>query len=247
MKYKMGYLQQENGIIKKKIIIYPMKNDILLSLLSNTEKLNSLVKSDNYVYDTVNIKLTDEITKITGLYNNQEKELEIVNIDNSKYAKCQIPILKKSINGFSIIFNEKNDIYSINLKCYNNDTIIKEFRISANDVAYENKNITGGLMYLTGNEITELSAGDMYLNYNSYNREELKSDCYINIAASKNLGDTLNLEPFGTLQRVEADKKSQEHGYQYQYQAKVKDKTLFNKDDIYISLVLPKYNIMHFA
>ena len=75
-----------------------------------------------------------------------------------------------------------------------------------------------------------------------YDRVLAEGNCYINVELSSNIGNTLEVDSFGTLTYIG---KTSEYGMDtYTYQAKIKDKTIFNKDRIMCSIASKKYNIL---
>ena len=67
-----------------------------LDLVTNTNKLNSLIKGD-YIYQNIYLKVDNDITKIVMNYHNDNKEQEVktVIINNIKYAEIPVGLIVK--------------------------------------------------------------------------------------------------------------------------------------------------------
>ncbi len=228
----------------------------IINLLKNTKKLDTLVQSDGYVYENVYFKLTDDATSAKVTYkDNSEKELEIVTLEGIKYAKCPVAMLKKIDNVYYHAFLQGDGLHInrtykhrgiVTLK--NNDNVVKEMTFWA-DIPEDDNSFTGAYIYMTSDVEEEYNLGGAGWNStsgNTYSRVMAKGNCYVNVEINKNVGNTIELMPFGTLTYVGSNKN--ENGYtDYKYQVEVKDKSFMNKKAVLCKLLLPEQNIMHVA
>lgn len=226
----------------------------IINLLKDTKKLDTLVQSDGYVYENVYFKLTDDATSAMVKYNdNSEKELEIVTLEGIKYAKCPVAMLKKIDNIYYHAFLQGDGLHInktykhrgvVTLK--NNDNIVKEMTFWA-DIPEDDNSFTGAYIYMTSDVEEEYNLGGAGWNStsgNTYSRVMAKGNCYVNVELNKNVGNTIELMPFGTLTYVGSNKN--ENGYtDYKYQVEVKDKSFMNKKAVLCRLLMPEQNIMH--
>ena len=67
-----------------------------LDLVTNTNKLNSLINGD-YIYQNIYLKVDDDITKIVMNYHNDNKEQEVkkVIMNNVRYAEIPVGLIVK--------------------------------------------------------------------------------------------------------------------------------------------------------
>lgn len=232
----------------------------LLNLLLDTSKLDSLVKSDNYIYQNVYLKLDEDITRVVmgyGCYidsNDIKEEAKIVTINNIRYAEIPIAVIQK-VNG---IYNPDiigksgrlGFVGSNNYACINlmKDTeILDNIAICSMPSEVEYCKTNGAYIYLTSDTNEDFMIGGLGTGTsadNLYNRSKANGNCYINVELPIKIGETLELAPFGTLNykgEIQGDY------YKYHYQAKVTDKTLFNKDTIICRIALKDYKVLNMS
>lgn len=224
-----------------------------LDLVTNTNKLNNLVK-DNYIYQNIYLKVDNDITKIVMNYYNDNKEHDVktVIIDNVKYAEIPVGLIVKIDGKYHVssigdglgIF--ANDLRAT-VKLYKDSEIVStnilEFCLP--DGGSNLKTNTVNNIYLTSDTKKEYYLGGASWGTgcgNHYNRVLAEGNCYINVELNKSVGKTLEFEPFGTLNYIGT--KNQNEETLYTYQAKIKDKTIFNKDRVMCSIASKKYNIL---
>lgn len=227
-----------------------------LNLLSNTNKLDSLIQNDNYIYQNVYVKLDNDITHATMQYGNTnvEKQANIVSIDNVRYAEIPLAVFAKIDNvyhpadligdGIGVITPNSQASIKLLANTEEKESFVCELT-RPEWTEDESKQIYGAIIELKSdiNEEYELAgAGWLWTGGIEYDRILAKGDCYINVEIGKSVGETLQLEPFGTLQykgTTELDS-----GKMYQYQAKITNKKLFNQERILCRIALPEYKIV---
>lgn len=241
----------------------------IISLLSNNSKLNSLVKSDNLVYENVYFKLLDNATKVTVTipnfevtgYDNEgmvlgtkdttvEKELEIVTIDNVKYAKCPVGLFIKSNEGYtltgmtmgiSICGITVNGYKYATINMQNDTELVEKFNFSYG--TSEDGPVSHLYLYSKSKDIMQGGHGGGDWQETFYHRPELATldDLYVAFGTDTNVGNSINIEPFGTLTLSNTNNSE----YKYLYEAQIKDKTVLNKE--YTGqIVMSQYNLLHF-
>lgn len=223
----------------------------IISLLSNNSKLNSLVKSDNLVYENVYFKLLDNATKVTvTIPDTLEKELEIVTIDNIKYAKCPVGLFIKTNDGYtltgmtmgiSICGVTADGIKYATINMQNDTELVEKFNFGYG--TSENGPVSHIYLYSKSKDI--MQGGDGAANWQStfYHRPELATldDLYVAFGTDTNVGNSISIEPFGTLTLSNTNNSE----YTYLYEAQIKDKTILNKE--YTGqIVMSQYNLLHF-
>lgn len=223
-----------------------------LDLVTNTNKLNSLIKGD-YIYQNIYLKVDNDITKIVMNYHNDNKEQEVktVIINNVKYAEIPVGLIVKIDGKYHVCASGDGLGWIGN----NQEATVKLFKdnelISTNLLSFtlpeggDNLKTNTAWIYLTSDTKKEYNMGGAGWGTgcgSHYDRVLAEGNCYINVELSSNIGNTLEVDSFGTLTYIG---KTSEYGMDtYTYQAKIKDKTIFNKDRIMCSIASKKYNIL---
>ena len=233
-----------------------MNSSKMLDLLYNTQKLDKLIKSDKYVYQNIYLKVDNEITKAVINYRDQNKSINvnIVTIDNVKYAEIPLAVVTK-INGVYYPANLIGD--GIGVITPNSQASIQLFKdtekIKTTEVLFDLQpsflsKVAGAHVYLTSDTNKKYylgGAGSDTVGGNTYNRVLAEGNCYINVDVGTKVGETLQFEPFGTLTYKGI---TEENGNKsYTYRAKITDKTIFNKDIIISRIALKDYKVLHTA
>lgn len=214
----------------------------VIEMLSNNSKLNSLVQNDNMVYENVYIKLDDNETKASVIVEEKQKDLEIVTIDNNRYAKCSLGLFIKGkdtytltgqITGISVCGITANANHYATIKT-NSRQLILTYLLPEEE--------NGSHLYINSKtkEIKECCEGISYLISSLYDRQELAKcdDLYVTFETSSNAGNSINIVPFGKLDLVKTN------NGKYTYEKQITDKTLFNKD-YKGQIVMPEYNLLY--
>ena len=128
---------------------------------------------------------------------------------------------------------------TINMK--NNTELVEKFNFSYG--TSENGSVSHLYLYSKSKEI--MQGGDGAANWQStfYHRPELATldDLYVAFGTDTNVGNSISIEPFGTLTLSNTNNSE----YTYLYEAQIKDKTVLNKE--YTGqIVLSQYNLLHF-
>ncbi|MCI8470665.1 MAG: hypothetical protein HFJ35_04165 [Clostridia bacterium] len=223
------------------IELNPLKT---IDLILDTQKLNSLIEADNYVYQKVYYKVPDDITKATITYNpyknTKEQEVNIVTINNTRYAEVKLAIAIKIDGIYSHAGLNCDGVGTLTpnswgrIKLYKNSEVIENVildcipsenidKFSTNFASIEIISDTKKDYFIGG-------AGIATVTGNTYNRVLAEGNCYVYAHISTYIGETFELNPFGTLTYKGV---SEENGFKtYTYQKEIKDKTIFNKDRI---------------
>lgn len=214
----------------------------LISLLSSSPTGES-----NDLY----IKLPDEATKATVTYADKTTtDLTIATTSDTNYAICPVPVLKK-INGtyYPAFLN--------NLKANNtltnsgtvdffadDNSSVGSITFSAN---LDTNTFTGALVYIDSTSSDSYDLGKTsgnITNSASYNRIMTNGDCIVHVLLASNIGDSITLEPFGTL--TYAGTTDKHSVYTHDYSLKLSDKKILN-DDILCMFMSSTNNILHVA
>lgn len=238
----MMYISEEGKI--------SLKGSEFLKLLSNTTKLDNLLQADNYIYDIVYFKLDEKASNVSVIYDNgTTKELEIIEIEGNKYAKCPVAIIEKisglyyptclNIEGLS--GNEGT------LKVKNVDNTTDEIpwiiEVWGGDESYFGA-ITNLDSIIDGKNEYYGGEGERLEEHLYIQRSMINGDCYITTNLQTYAGETLKVEPFGTLYYVG---KNNDYGFEnYTYKAVVINKEILN-DRIIARIINPEYNVMNFC
>ena len=209
----------------------------LYTLLNDTNLLKQKVKEDGYVYEYFYIKLPNNVNSATitkGKKGATEEKAEIVTINNEKYIKCYFTIAHLIDNEFYEGFVGGGEISSYNVKFKSNNDIISKARYVV-EIDYYNNNFWSGFDLELQSDIKDKymlgGQGDPGYVQCSYNRKVANGNCYIVFYASKNVGDSVYIKPFGKLDYVGiSNSKDEFHNGKYEYKAKITDKSIFNKD-----------------
>lgn len=225
----------------------------LIKLLDNDSKLDKLLQKDNYIYDNLYFKLSDNATSASVTYGSGEtKNLEIVTLDGVQYAKCPIGIIRKSDNVYYLGYlvcegfgKFGNDTLSGTIEMKNNNDSIEkiEFITELNE---EEENANGATLSVSGSStILSGGAGTWYIAGLWFDRNDIaKSEkCYLQFETSVSVGDSITIEPFGTFSFVK--KENRGSYYDYIYELPVSDKSIFNKS-YKGRILIPEYNILNF-
>ena len=159
-----------------------------LDLVTNTNKLNSLINGD-YIYQNIYLKVDDDITKIVMNYHNDNKEQEVKKVIKDRETVSTTLLSFELPEGGDNLKTNTANIY------LTSDTK-KDYQL-------------GGAGWGTG-------CGE------HYDRVLAEGNCYINVGVNTNIGETLEFEPFGTLNYIGT--KSEYGMMEYIYQAKIEDK-----------------------
>lgn len=214
-------------------------------------KLISLLSSSltgDTVSNNLYVKLPDTATKAVVTYSdNTTANLEIATTSEINYAICPVPVLKKINNVYYPAFLNS-------LKANNTSTNSGSVEFFADDstslgnITFSAKlnpdTFSGALIYIdsssTDSYVLDSVNGDITISA-SYDRVMANGDCTIHVLLSSNIGETINLTPFGTLSYVgQSDKDSV---YTYEYSAKILDETIFN-NNIFCMFTSAENNIL---
>lgn len=231
---------------------FTLNTNKVIELLLNGNKLDSLVENDNMVYENVYFKLANDVTTASIAVEEKEKDLEIVTINNERYAKCSLGLFQKEQNTYTLTgectpisvcgVTAKFKQYAI-LKLKNENNTIKKISLSYG-LPEGGEGEVGGYLEINNKakEIPLQGWGVMHCIDMSYDRQELakSDDLYVTFAADINVGNSINIEPFGTLNFIK--KNDDEH---YIYEKVISDKEIFNKDYIKGTLIIPEYNLLY--
>ena len=239
-----------------KIYYIDLNPEKTLDFILNTQKLNNLVESDNYVYQKVYYKVDDNVTKATITYNpsksTKEQEINMVTINNTRYAEVKLAVAIKidgiyshaGLNGDGIGTMSPNAW--CRLKLYNNsevtENVILKCSPSEDDEKFEMNYVWVSIISDTNKDYYLGGAGWSTAGGERYNRVLAERNCYVNATISTYLGETFELKPFGILTYKGT---SEENGVKrYTYQAKITDKTIFNKDRIVCAVASKEHKIL---
>lgn len=227
-----------------------VKGSEMISLLTNTSLLNSNIQSNNLVYEYLYVKLAEEESSAKVTYNeNSNLSLEIVDIDGASYAKCPFAVAKKIDGTFYHGFLHGDGIHvntisenSGKISIYSDGILQRDIDFTA-DISESDTSFTGAIVYLESANSDNYDMGGTSCKSTSvstYNRSISNEECYICVDLSVNVGETLSLNPFGTLSLSESSQTGK-----YTYKSKITDKTLFNKDSILCMILIPDYSVLH--
>ena len=223
-----------------------------IKLLSNPNKLNKLLQSDNRVYDNVYIKVDKNTVRVTEISNNLKKDLDIVEKNGEKYTKCPIAVAIKyngvfypaslEVSGINIFDNkveleiqDSSNIVSkkaFNISIFEGDNSFNSAITDFNSIIQKKDNFFGG-------------EGSNFIEYISCETSMAKGDCYVTVSLNVYAGENLELEPFGVLNYV--GKGDGNYGrLNYEYKAVITNKNIL-KNRIIARIVNAKYNVLHFA
>lgn len=215
----------------------------LWSLSKDTNKLNTIVKSDNKVYQDIYVGVQDNVNEIINKDNNSK--LEITQIDNKNYVKIEVAILYKTGNTYFPV-NEKNK-YNLQLKNQNGELtemIINTIALPTEAKGYgswleivdENNNYIGSEeYYLNGQVGSSWPGGSTTAVYTAYN---YYGD-YYKLSLSVNAGNSITIDKIGTLTYVgtEVSNKLATPTTMYVYKKKIEDTSLLSKAQHYDLMV----------
>ena len=207
----------------------------LWSLSKDTNKLDTLVKSDNKVYQDIYVGIQDNFSEVVNKDNNSK--LEITQIDNKNYVKIEVAILCKTGNMY-IPVNQKNK-YNIQLKDINGElskmalNIVTETTEAKGynswlEIVDENNNYIGNEEYYLNGQVGSSWAGgsttEVYTAYDYYGD-------YYKLSLSVNVGNTITIDKIGTLTYVgtEVSNKLDTPTTMYVYKKKITDTSLLSK------------------
>ena len=239
--------------LRYSIILNPEKT---LDFILDVQKLNNLIEADNCVYQKVYYKVDDNVTKATITYNpfksTKEQEVNIVTINNTKYAEVKLAVAIKidgiyshaGLNGDGIGTMSPNAMGR--LKLYNNSEVTENVILDcapSEDYDKFAMNYVGiEIISDTNKEYIIGGAGWAGAGGATYNRALAEGNCYVNATIHTYVGETFDLKPFGTLTYKGT---SEEYGVKsYTYQAKITDKTIFNKDRIVCAVASKEHKIL---
>lgn len=207
----------------------------LWSLSKDTNKLDTLVKSDNKVYQDVYVGIQNNVIEVVNTDNNSN--LEITQIDNKNYVKIEVAILYKTGSTY-IPVNQENK-YNLQLKDINGE--LTEMTINATadtteakgynswlEIVDENNNYIGSEeYYLNGQVGASWPGGSTTAVYTAY---DYYGD-YYKLSLSVNVGNTITIDKIGTLTYVgtEVSNKLDTPTTMYVYKKKITDTSLLSK------------------
>ena len=223
-----------------------------LDLILDEGKLDSLVQSDNYVYQSIYYQLDDGITKVTYSYENSntEKDANIITKNNIRYAEIPIAVFIKIDGVYHHAELASDGVGNLSpnstakVKVYKNAELLNTLNF---DTIVEDGQTYGASIYVTSTTDKKYylgGAGGTTIGGNNYDRILAEGDCYINVDIwGEYIGETLKLEPFGILNYKGTTEKNGITSYTYQ--AKIKDKKIFNNDRIITRIALKNYKILY--
>lgn len=227
-----------------------------LDFILDVQKLNNLIEADNYVYQKVYYKVDDNVTKATITYNpfkgTKEEEINIVTINNTRYAEVKLAVAIKidgiyshaGLNGDGIGTMAPNAL--VRLKLYNNsevtENVVLDCSPSEDYDKFAMNNMFVEIISDTNKEYFIGGAGWGSASGSHYNRVLAEGNCYVNANINTYVGETFELKPFGTL--TYKGTREEDGIKEYTYQAKITDKTIFNKDRIVCAVASKEHKIL---
>ena len=203
-----------------------VNGNALLALLSNQTLLDSKVQEDGCIYEYVYVKLNDGETS---------SGTETVTINEISYAKYPFAIAKKIDGTF----------YPVGLYETTSAKLTISSEESSREVSFNfliDDSLARTYIYLyteAGDDFSLKGTNTEILNAATYNREIGNNNCSIYVKSLANLGQSVELSPFGTLSFVETNAE----GYSI-YKKELTDLSLFNKDFIRSMLILPESKVL---
>lgn len=204
-------------------------------LTKNTSLLNSLVKEDNYVYQTIYVKTKEDVNEVAL----NGKKLEVEVLDGNKYFKYDMKIFEKiGENSYKVCCRDiayYQDIANGKLE-YKQDSsaeLLEEFNVTmiANNInlgwvelVNEKGDRIDGYEHLSQGQ----GALDGYMGELAETRFDYSNAYYLVWTSQKNT-NTINVENIGTLTYKGENYKDDEDRIWYGYKTKVKDPTVFYK------------------
>lgn len=227
-----------------------------LDFMLDVQKLNNLIETDNCVYQKVYYKVDDNVTKATITYNpfkgTKEEDVNIITINNTRYAEVKLAIAIKIDGIYSHAGLNGDGIGTMapnawgRLKLYNNSEVTENVILECNPSEDYDK-FAMNYVYVeiisdTNKEYITGGAGWGSAGGSHYNRVLAEGNCYVNANINTYVGETFDLKPFGALTYKGT---SEENGFKsYTYQAKITDKTIFNKDRIVCAVASKEHKIL---
>ena len=204
-------------------------------LISNTKKLNSLVKEDGYVYQTIYVGVDDNIDEV--VFNGENLPLE--NISGKNYFKYDVRIFKrKGTNNYEFCCYDiwvdeiirdakleyKNNAEIVKTQSFNLVVMADNFSLGWVELVDEKGDRIDGYEHLT------LLQGDgsSWMGDLAETHFDYSNAYYLVLTTIKNT-DTIYVDKIGTL-TYDGDYGYDDQGrYWYKYKTKVSDPTVFYK------------------
>ncbi len=205
------------------------------NLISNTKKLNSLVKEDGYIYQTIYVRVDDNIDEV--VLNGENLQLE--NISGKNYFKYDVRVFKKKasndyefccydiwvdkiINNAELKYKNNSEI--VKTQSFNLDVMADNFSLGWVELVDESGDRIDGYEHLTQLQ----GAGDGLMGNLAETHFDYSNAYYLVLTTIKNT-DTIYVDKIGTL-TYDGDFGYDNQGmYWYKYKAKVNDPTVFYK------------------
>lgn len=202
----------------------------IYDLSKNTTKLDSLVKSDNYVYESVYIELASNINKVTIKETNTD--LEIVSINGTNYAKYDMKVFKKENNSYMpYLRNNFENTQNTTVQYKENSNIISEqniiFSVDMEEGSYSVLRIVDENNKDIGNRGFQ---GDPGWFETTYSTAYDYSNGYYKLYTSVNVGDSIVVDKLGTLTYSGIEKPWDDEKDMYVYKKKITDTNIFSKE-----------------
>ena len=252
------YEENPNGFYEYNIYV---KGAEMIKLLQNTSLLDSLIKSDGYIYENVYVLVDNETSNATMSYeyfSNGEKKsedikIDIISMNNQKYAVVPLAVARKIDDTYYHAFLHGDGLY-INtstriggtLKTTSNSENVESIKLSC-DIFEGDTSFYGAYVDIESTILREDyyigGAGWNCTGGSSYNRNLAKGNCTIVISLPIKAGNSFDIEQLGTFTYVGINEN--DDYYKYRYELPVTDKTIFNQRYILCQTLLPEYNIMN--
>lgn len=213
----------------------------LISLLSTSQ-------TDDVIYNNLYIKLPDSTKKAVVTYADKStSDLKIITAVESQYAICPVPVLTKINQSYYPAF--LNNLKSNNSSA-NSGTVefFSEDNSSLGSLSFnanlDQNTFSGAKIYIdsTSTDSYQLDSKTGIITLSeTYNRIMANGDCTVHVLLKNNIGDTITIEPFGTLTYVGTS--DSDSTYTHEYSAKISDKKILN-ENIFGSFVSDSNSIL---
>ena len=229
-----------------------------LELFGNIEDLLQNYP-EGIVYEKIYKKLNDNETKAYGTYGEDKesrKEFKIVEFDGVRYVEILIGVLERKENYFYTISSEDNIFAHCNIEILDDTNAITRkdiFKVEFNKAELFAEKI---FVQFVGKDDTELSTISNYVLdsniFKSIYSIDFPSILYYNKAIKNNtprlqvntfvdLGDKIELENFGELNKV--DSLTEDGITMYVYEIEIVDKSIFENDKLTLNIQIEDINI----
>lgn len=205
-------------------------------LLLNTSKLNSLVQSDGYIYQSIYIELDNNIDEVAIKETN--KKLDIININGKNYAKYDMKVIKKENNKFINI----EDNTKICIQCKTNSQVKIEqeitFCVSTKHPYMAMLEIVDENDKYIGKDQFGYDTGKCMLGEENWSETRIStsfdySNAYYRLTLNVNVGSSIYIDDLGTFNFTNTNKEAwNDWGVEttgYIYKMKIKDTSLLSK------------------